>query len=174
MLCAPGCDFQMLTFTRTRTLLWNGLPAVQPGSYGKWLSWCCKRDRSVQESIKEPGYCSSRKELPCLNLTPTLGMFENRAIGGCLPRLGRQHQSYVFKLGLHDITCNLLLACSPQDVIKLLHHRQYTAGEMLQGPNKRAIASLLSWREPLTEMLIIHTDKTGRGWMKRCIVASVW
>lgn len=56
MLCGSGWDFQILSFTRTYTLLWDGLPIIQPVSCSKWCckGWCCKQDRAVQDSIKDP------------------------------------------------------------------------------------------------------------------------
>lgn len=49
--------------------------------------WCCRQDRSVQNSIKDPGYCSRQKKLQYSNLAPTLVMFENPAIEGIFPDL---------------------------------------------------------------------------------------
>lgn len=56
------------------------LPTIQPVSYSKWHSWCCKQDRSVQDSIKDPTSV-------CLSLAPTWGMFENAAMEDGLPDL---------------------------------------------------------------------------------------
>jgi len=63
MLCALGCEFQMPTFTRTYSLLGDGLPLFSLSPMAAGLADAASRTDQFRRALKDPGCCSRQKEL---------------------------------------------------------------------------------------------------------------